>query len=347
MAGKPKPKRPYKAVNHATQLLQGPKDVVPIDQLAKYYGGRAGVREAVEQAQGLSDAVYPAMRDIDPEMAEMFPPVNYDNYERPQGFYPYNDGDPTAPMAQTFGVLDDLPEVGDANRESIVQMILDDPDPEFRGKPGTAVNMNMEARRANQIDPHSSSPETIANLIEQPLTTNITDYFGMLPEGLDIRGTPLISQDEATELARALMDGPDYQPGAADAPDQYVQATADAIRDRSKPYRVDQALSQLRRTSGDPMGDMSDILVNAQIDAGQAMSRGEYPGQTVGKSGLTVADLIALANLPERVRMFSATRGKMLPGLIGGAAAGSAAGQYSMSQDPNMIGRSTMGGVTY
>lgn len=74
--------------------------------------------------------------------------------------------------------------------------------------------------------------------------------------------------------------------------------------------------------------------------------QGQYPGKVMGKSGLNVADLIALTALPQRVRKFLPTRMGMIPSVMGATTAAGATG-YGMSQDPNMLGRSTMGGASY
>jgi len=341
MAGKAKRPKTTR-IRSVDQLQPGvPRQVVPIDQIAPYYGGRAGAAEAVRRAGELQQQVYPNMADIDPEMMELFPPFAQGpegDYRRPSTLIPIQDPDPAAPLSVPVGYMDDRSHPDSfGNPEAFRAMPSD-------FQQGAVVNLSDNPRDFSLMDSDPSGPEAISQMIEQPMTTNITDPMGVnLRVGGEsggfsgLRGTPLISEDEASELARALTENVGGDP----------QAIAETIMDRSRPYRVDQALAQLRRTSGDPMGDMNDILTNAQIDTRRAVNQGQYPGFNIGKSGLGVADLIALAYLPSRVRKFLPTRMGMIPGVAAGTAAGAAAGQYSMSQDPNMIGRSTMGGVTY
>lgn len=341
MAGKRKPKgkskgKPIKSVDELTpgegRLL------TPRDQLAQYYGGRAGVDDAVADADALASEVYPAMGDIDPEMMNMFPPPNYEQYGRPSTVAPVMVDDPGADLAMPVGYMDQDPT-------------MDMPVPlgmNFDTRAGNIVNLNPTARDFQLVDTSPDGDEAMSRMIEQPMTTNITDPEGVMYPGNSIRGTPLIPQDEASSLAQMLLDPDGF--GKGEIMSQLtpeMQALAGDISNRSRPFAIDQALAQLRRTN-QPTGstaDFANLLLDRQIDSARGLTSGAYPGQTVDRSGLTTADLIALSSLPKRVRNFLPTRMGMIPSVMGATAAGATA--YGMSKDPNMINKNTMGGPSY
>jgi hypothetical protein len=338
MAGKPKPRSTR--ISSLTQLQAGvPQEMLPIDQLVQYYGGRAGVMDAVRQSDALQRQVYPSMADIDPEMVDMFPPVSGEGYFQPTTMLPINEIDPGAPLATPVGYMDSRMNPDGLGNPEVMGMLPDN----FQS--GNVVNLNKGAREWQLLDPNASSDEVISGMVEQPMTTNITDPMGV--DANSLRGTPLISRDEASDLAQMLMDSDGYAAGEMGGND--FEAVAQGIQDRSRPFAIDQALAQLRRTQapmGGPSGGFTDTLLDANIDGTLGLLRGSYPGDVVNKSGLNIVDLIAMAALPKRVRNFLPTRMGMIPSVLGATTAAGAAG-YGMSKDPNMIGRSTMGGASY
>jgi hypothetical protein len=336
--GKGRPKKsPRKNVKYS-DLQQEPgkvQQVTPRDQMAHYYGGRAAMDDAIAQAEALSNNVYPAMRDIDPEMAEMFPPVDYDDYGVPVGVRGIDTGMPEE-TARSVGYLDaiDPRNPGPASVAFGGDEISIDP----RQLPLALANLDPDVTSYNF--PGGNSSDATMKMVDQPLTSAVTDplgiqrSFGETSAFDNLRGTPLLSEDDAEGIAQALLGG---------------SQAAGSIQDLSTPQMVDQTLANLRRgasSRGMPQTseDFSGLLNVAMREGQQAMSSGQYPGQMSKFPGITLAELIAMANLPKRVQGFLPTRMGMIPSVMGAATAAGAAGQMGQQQNP--LG-STMRGMEY
>lgn len=281
------------------QTLNAPTHVVPSQQLAPYYGGNDQMQEMLRRAQSMSDAVYPAMEDIDPEMMDRFPPVNYDAYGRPvlvepQRMLPPDQG------GQYVGPMDAL--LGDE---------VQTPSGEFVPSP--------TANPALLVNPQFDSRLLMAEGIEKPITDMVTDDQ-MIPP-LTERRLPMVAAEDLGGGITRGMTTPEY---------------------------TDRTLAQLRRHSQGTFSspDEAEALLNsAMSDADVAQQQGVYMGdEYIPRSGVTLADLIALTRLPGNVQQFLPRRMNMLPSALGPAAGLAGAGGMSSDRDrPTMNANYTMG----
>lgn len=281
--------------------LNAPTHVVPSAQLAPYYGGDEMMQELIRKAQASSDAMYPAMADIDPEMAERFPPVNYDAYNRPmlvepQGMLPPN------VAGQYVGPIDAMS--GD---------MVQTPDGNFVPSP--------TANPALMVNPQFDQGSIMAEGLEKPITDALTDE-NMIPP-LAERRLPMASAEDLGGGITPAMTTPEY---------------------------TDRTLAQLRRHSEGNFSSPDEaaaLLNEAMADAGDAADRGTYLGaEYMPRSGITLADLIALTKLPGNVQQFLPSRMTQLLGAGGvgaGIGLGAGGGMNTDRNRPSMNANATMG----
>jgi len=284
-------KAPRPLPKKIADLQMVPETVRPSTQLAPLYGGNANLQAAIQQAQQLSNQIYPGLSSADPDMVAAFPPVDYSRYgqeipvevaggmaNQPEGFFNPSYGDPDTPMPDSLVLNEDLTFPYAT---------------EYPG--GNLLNPNVLSRMV------AADPGDIARGVEMPMTDFLT-----MPTG-----------EDANLAARRAQLAPNSM-----------------FSEFTTPEQIDQTLAQIRRRQG---GDM---------DAATEDLQGFYlpDPETLGDSGLDVQRLIALRNLPERVRNFLPQRMGMIPSLMGaavGLGAGMAAGNNR--QQPSLRTDYTMG----
>lgn len=301
------PKRPRIA---GPENLKTPRQIVPADQLAPFYGGDVGFNNALREARMAQTA---DRAELDPEVAALFPPVEHDNYNVPltvqpavgsvdaPGMYMNPEGvDPTVAANMRYGTEPMLPE-----------------------------EVSAEPLAQNQFS-------WLAENVERPITEGLLGdpLYNASDSGLeagDVDSMMLMDAEQEMERRQMPIDP------AADTWRQAIVrrtgAPVSRMESEMTPAQIDSTLAQLRRHGGDyGTGGFNpeEVLQTNMLDAMNRATGGESLGsEAIPKSGITLGQLIAMTQLPDNVMRFLPKRMNHLLG-AGGAAAG-----MGMGQDPN------------
>jgi len=301
------------------QNMMGTRAVTPHVQLAERYGGKAALREALDEARlRLQPENMKRMEMIDPSYQDYFPEIDYDNYDRPI------DVGPMEGMAGTETGQLIRPEDQDGNLVQLASGMFDDMGgPLERPMIGfdPAMDGINDAMTAIGL-PEEGNTAALARRqmgIERPMSEAI---LGDSPD-FGLRNEALTGGLGSYENAQSL-------PG-----DMQMAMT---------PSEIDKTLMAIRRADGRTdlsMQEANELINNAPGQAmepgGMTMGYGDRGGMGQGTmnidtaTGSLVKQLMALQNLPPEVRA-------RLPGRLrtlfsaGGAAAGM--GQGGQQQGP-------------
>jgi hypothetical protein len=297
-------------------------EITGVSQLSPYYGGEARMRELLKQAE---NAQARERLDLDPGLAELFPEVNYANYDaeipivQEPGLNYYGGG------YSNEGGIDPVITANTRQGDSpLYEGDVDYPEP-MDGDSWVAQNVERPLTEALLDD--------TLTLRNDVLAANAADVGG----GYDAFNPEerLMDAQQRDELRQIPFDEePNYliqeQLGNSD----YSLSPQDMT-----PASIDSTLAQLRRHGGNyGIGDFdAEDLLNSSIeDAVQRGSSGESLGsEAIPQSGISLRQLIAMAQLPEEVRKYLPGRMSTLFG-VGGVAAGTGlAAGASMGSDRN------------
>lgn len=303
---------------YGVQGLNSPTQIIPAQQLARHYGGQANFQQLLDRAQRGSDATYSAMSDIDPEMMELFPPVNYDAYNQPVSVEPQRML-PADVGGQYVGPID-------AMSGDMVQTPAGTFVPSPTSNPALLVNPGFDPRLA------------MAEGLEKPITDMVTDDRTIPPLSARRYGmTDFSGREGPHPIPYGLLD---MEPGARGGVDPQM----------TSPEYTDRTLAQLRRHSGRDLASPDDAeayLNEVMADAEQAYQGGMADdAEYIPRAGVALKDLMALLSLPQNVQRYLPTRMTQLLG-AGGVGAGiglGAGGGMSSDRDrPTMNANYTMG----
>jgi hypothetical protein len=282
------------------------------------------MRELLKQAE---NAQARERLDLDPGLAELFPEVNYANY------------DAEIPVVQESGLNYYGGSYG--NEGGIDPMIY------ANARHGDRERFPGDT---NALEPLNEGKFSwLAQNVERPLTEALLDDTLTLRDDVlganaeDVGGQfdsfnpeeRLMDAQQRDELRQIPFDEePNYLIQEALGDYQYRPMPQDRT-----PASIDSTLAQLRRHGGNyGIGDFdAEDLLNSSIeDAVQRGSSGEYLGnEAIPQSGISLGQLIAMAQLPEEVRKILPGRLSTLLG-VGGVAAGTGlAAGASMGSDRN------------
>lgn len=331
------------------QKMVDPRVLTPLDQIARYYGGRGATLDAMLDARELAGQL-DAMGGADAEnYRQMFPRVEYSRYTDPMIVNPIPGEmiDPTVPTAlgdPDYGVLSlpdepttqmgqiqmatgdmiDAPEMASEMpmisfaQERPRKIPFVDADPSEADLPqehgvGDLLNQ-FEAQRAKE----GLRRGEVGRSVEMPMT----EYVTMTPDEMDAR----VNQGMNPEVSDFIGD-PDEELGA--------QVARDMGRE------IDPVLAQIRRSAG--AAELQPEQASQLI--GDAIRRASDPmfGADVvdATTGLTMDKLQMLAELPPSVQAFLPRRIRELLSL-----GGISTGLLSQGGEPQQQGidpRSTMG----
>jgi hypothetical protein len=316
------------------QNMMGTRAVTPHVQLAERYGGKAALREALDEARlRLQPENMRRMDMIDPALREYFPEIDYDNYDRPIDVEPMNqlEGTGTAQLIRPEDQMADgqvqmaTGELEDFGGDLDRQMIGFDPDMSGINQTMTAIGLpeaGDTAARARRAVMERAMGDAI-------LDDGQHNAFGEGYRNNDSR----FGTQQAIMNRQQLRD----YPMTEGIPPEMLERAPNlrALFNGLSPSDVDKTLMAIRRADGrtDLSPQDADRLI---YDATQRARAQQQQGRMNIDlpTGTLVEQLLALDNLPPEVR--AALGGRMGTLLsAGGAAAGvGLGGQGGQQQGP-------------
>jgi hypothetical protein len=316
--------------------LQGTRTITPRLQLMDQYGGKAALKEALEEARNnIAPQNTRALEFIDDELRKLFPEVDYDTYKQPI------DVVPSAEMADTSqGMLlrnsDLIGDGSDAQAQLITgdfatvgegdyrNRILTDPlmpDVEdMTNMYGLPAEGDTGARAARQLG------------VEGPMSEQILDDGQWYDyQGADGQGPSPRQTMRETDLSALASHTQDFDPELRQFPGASESVT---------PAGVDKTLMAIRRADGNPNLTLEQAtqLIEEAADRGAKMFPSSLGRTRIDpQTGTLIEQLMALNYMPDNVRRFLPMRMRELFG-VGGVAAG-----MNMDEQQGIDPRSTMG----
>jgi len=330
--------RPMRAIRDPRNLY-GTRAVTPHVQLAEQYGGKAALRQALEEArQRIAPSNTNAVGFVDPSLREYFPEVDYDNYDRVLDVGPH-------------------PEMADTNAGQLVWIMPED------AIGGQAQLMTGDFASVGDLqDPL---------IITDPFMPDVGEWAeaaGLPPEG-DTAARAARQMGVENPMSELVLDDVDYPTGpeasiraqlGIDGPRQYDLAPESELGFLSNvsgqemgfdpkygtPAEIDKTLMAIRRASGktDLSLEEATQLIQDAANRGAQSTMGGLPVSSQGmnidpQTGTLVEQLLALNYMPANVRRFLPMRMRELFGLGGVGAGMGLSNEGDQSIDP----RSTMG----
>lgn len=322
--------------------MMGSRAVTPFVQLSEQYGGKAALRDALDEARlRLQPENMKRMDMIDPALRDYFPEIDYDNYDRPIDVEPMNqlEGTGTAQLIRPEDQMADgrvqlaSGEMEDFGGDLDRQMIGFDPTMSGIGKSMTAIGLPEDgdtAARARRAVMERSMGDAI-------LDDGMQNALG---EGY-VDGASRFGTQQAIENRTMMRESPML---GGIPPEVLASTPPRQLLDGLSPSDVDKTLMAIRRADGrtNLSPEDGDRLIYDATQRARSQSQGFAMGDGMEQGGMNidlptgtlVQQLLALDNLPPEVR--AALGGRMQTMLsAGGAAAGMGlGGQGGQQQGP-------------